>query len=109
MPRTRIGSIKLLPAEADEDVAWALDQVVSRESMTQRAAFAALNDRLSRKGLTPTTSSSFNRLVIEVRVHGIPPRYRLPTTPDSRIDALTALIDSRIEAALAKRGIGPQP
>lgn len=103
----RLSSIELLPREADEDVSWIIDQIVVRRGMTQFDGYAALKERLDAKGIKAPAFSSFNRFILDIRENGVPPRYR-PTAPDATpsgrdVTGLLALIDSRIELALAHR------
>lgn len=105
----RLKAFKLLPEAADADVAWAVDQCVTRESMTISAAFAELQRRLAAKGISSPAFSSFHRLIQELRDTGVPPRYRLQKAaaaaelPAGLLAALTELVDQRIEHALQRR------
>lgn len=100
----RIKSFKLLPETADEDVAWAIDQCVTRQSLTQVKAYEGLKARLAARGIAPPKFSSFNRLVVEFREQGVPARYRVvPKAAPDPMAELIALIDARIEAALKRR------
>lgn len=107
MARVRASSVKLLPAEADEDIGWALDQVLNRQSLTQKDALSELNNRLRARGIREIKNSSFNRLVVEYRHAGIPRRFRpeAPANTGATQDPLTLLIDARIAEALRQRGI----
>jgi len=109
----RIKHFKLLPEAADEDVAWALDQCVTRQSLTMVNGYKLLAERLSAKGIAPIPSqTSFHRLVVDCRDNGIPTRYQPPArkgllrsrTP-LELEAITRVIDERIEAALRRRGL----
>lgn len=61
--RGRLSSIDLLPAEADRDVAWAVEQLADR-SRTESDILAELNDRLEVIGCEPISRSAFNRFSI---------------------------------------------
>jgi len=61
--RGRLSSLNLLPAEAEEDVAWAFAEL-NRRKLTQQDILEQLNLRLKLKGLSPISSSAFNRAAI---------------------------------------------
>ncbi|MEP9402048.1 phage protein Gp27 family protein [Sphingomonas silueang] len=58
--RGRLSSIDLLPEDAEEDIAWALEQLRARD-MPQIAIVAEFNRRLAARGIDPVTKSSFSR------------------------------------------------
>lgn len=58
--RRRLSSIDLLPAEAEEDVAWAVSEIKSRNRL-QEDIRDELNLRLLAKGISPISRSAFNR------------------------------------------------
>lgn len=62
----RLSSLKLLPAEAREDVQWALGEVAAN-NRTQADILFELNDRLCAKGLEEFTisRSAFNRAAVK--------------------------------------------
>lgn len=102
----RIKSFKLLPEAADEDVAWAIDQCVTRQSLTQVKAYEGLKARLAAKGIAPPKFSSFNRLVVEFREGVVPARYRVaPKTAADPVVTLTDLVNTLVDAALKRRGL----
>lgn len=58
--RGRLSSIDLLPEEADEDVAWALEQLRARD-LPQNTILMEFNERLADKGIDAVSKSSWNR------------------------------------------------
>lgn len=58
--RRRLGSIDLLPREADEDIAWAAEALRQRRS-TQEAIRHELCNRLTEKSLRPVSKGAFSR------------------------------------------------
>lgn len=61
--RGQLSKIDMLPEEADEDIAWALEQL--RESkLTQTAIRMEFNERLADKGIEQIGRSAFNRYSI---------------------------------------------
>lgn len=58
--RGRLSSLDLLPAEARDDLFWAIGQLNTRER-TQSDILFELNDRLEAKGIDTISSSAFNR------------------------------------------------
>jgi hypothetical protein len=108
----RLNKVELQPAAADEDIAWALNEVVTRRSMTQTAALAVLNARLVAKGLETISLSGFNRTVVDCRERGVPMRWRLAeqgrsrpasALPEALLAAIAEVVDARIEHALQRR------
>jgi hypothetical protein len=61
--RGRLSSLDLLPPEAEDDVAWAFDQLRARKQ-TQEDIREQFNLRLRMKGLEPISSSAFNRAAV---------------------------------------------
>ncbi len=61
--RGRLGSIDLLPEEAEEDVIWVCQQLAER-SRTQAEILEEFNGRLADKGLPLISKSAFNRRAI---------------------------------------------
>jgi hypothetical protein len=103
----RIKAFMLLPEAADADVAWALDQCLTRQSLTQKDAYKGLVERLKARGINEhPRHSSFHRFVLHARTHGIPPRYKPDQAKEQTgLEALIVLLDERIEAALKRRGL----
>ena len=58
--RGRLSSIDLLPDEADEDVAWALEALRER-NLPQTAILIEFNERLADKGIDPISKSAWGR------------------------------------------------
>lgn len=58
--RGRLSAIDMLPEEAEEDIAWALEQLRTRK-LPQTALLEEFNLRLADKGLAPVSKSSWNR------------------------------------------------
>ena len=58
--RGRLSSIDLLPEEADEDVAWALEQLRARD-LPQNTILMEFNERLADKGIDAVSKSAWNR------------------------------------------------
>ena len=67
--RGRLSSIDLLPADCDEDVAWAVRELQARKR-TQEEIREELNLRLLSKGADPITKSAFNRYAIAMATLG---------------------------------------
>lgn len=63
--RGRLSSIDLMPAEGQEDLAWAMEQLNAR-AMTQADILSELNGRLADKGLPLISKSAFNRRSMRV-------------------------------------------
>ena len=61
--RGRLSSIDLLPEDADDDVAWALEQLRERK-MLQVEILVEFNRRLEAKGIDPISPSSWGRYAI---------------------------------------------
>lgn len=61
--RGRLSSIDLLPEEADEAIAWAVEQLHERK-LPQTVILVGFNDRLVEKGITPISKSSFSRYAV---------------------------------------------
>ncbi|NML88360.1 DUF3486 family protein [Sphingobium sp. TB-6] len=58
--RGRLSTIDQLPVEADEDIAWALEQLRGR-SMPQTAIVIEFNKRLADRGIAGVSKSAFSR------------------------------------------------
>lgn len=61
--RGRLSSIDLLPEEADEAIAWAVEQLHERK-LPQTVILVGFNDRLVEKGITPISKSAFSRYAV---------------------------------------------
>lgn len=61
--RGRLGSIDLLPEEAEEDVIWVCQQLAERKR-TQGEILEEFNGRLADKGLPLISKSAFNRRAV---------------------------------------------
>lgn len=58
--RGHLNSLDLLPAEAEDDVVWACQELAARSRTIQDILFE-FNDRLQAKGLEPVSRSAFYR------------------------------------------------
>jgi len=65
--RGRLSSIDLLPEEAEEDVAWALEQLRDTK-LHSNAILMEFNERLADKGLDPISKSAWNRYAVRKAV-----------------------------------------
>lgn len=61
--RGRLSSIDMLPEEADQDIAWALEQLRDRK-MAQAAILAEFNSRLADRGVGGVSKSAFSRWAV---------------------------------------------
>ncbi len=61
--RGRLSSIDLLPEDADDDVAWALEQLRERK-MLQVEILVEFNRRLEAKGIDPISPSAWGRYAL---------------------------------------------
>jgi len=58
--RGRLSSIDMLPEEADDDLAWAMEQIRGR-TMPQTAIVVEFNKRLADRGIAGVSKSAFSR------------------------------------------------
>jgi len=63
--RGRLSSLDLMPAEGQEELAWAMEQLNAR-SKTQADILSELNGKLADKGLPLISKSAFNRRAMRV-------------------------------------------
>lgn len=61
--RGRLSSIDQLPEEADDDLAWAIEQLRGR-SMPQTAIVGEFNKRLADRGIAGVSKSAFSRWAV---------------------------------------------
>lgn len=61
--RGRLSSIDLLPEQADEAIAWVVDQLRERK-LPQTVIFAEFNERLADAGVPGISKSSFSRYAV---------------------------------------------
>lgn len=61
--RGRLSSIDMLPEEADEDIAWALEQLRERK-LPSVVILVGFNDRLVAKGIKPISKSAWSRYAV---------------------------------------------
>lgn len=108
--RGRLSSIDLLPEEAADDVAWAVQQLAAR-SRTQEDIRFELNDRLEAKGIEGISASAFNRRAVKIAAaqrrlsesralfEGLAPQFTAEAVDESNI-VLGELIKTLIQEVL---------